>query len=99
MTIPVPAATYERARRLANYWLFTIELQCRRLKSSEPEDEQFALRRWVDFAFLVVALTTFRRAVALAAGLPGLHAVLSLGLQVFDGELPSPKMVRDTYEP
>jgi hypothetical protein len=98
MTIPVPAATYERARRLANYWLFTVDLQCRRLKSSEPEDEQFVLRRWADFEFLVVALTRFRRAVALAAGLPELQPVLSIGLQVFDGELPSLKRLRDTAE-
>ncbi len=67
-------ATYERARRLANVAVWSVELQCRRLQSVEPEDATFVLRKWADFDFLVVALTRLRRAAQLAASIPELNA-------------------------
>ncbi len=67
---PTSKATYERARRLANLSLWTIRLQCRRLQSSEPEDNVFAFRVFADFDFLIVALIRLRRAVKLAANIP-----------------------------
>ena len=67
---PSSAATYERARRLANQALWTIDLQRRRLNSDEPEDAKFILRKWSDFHFLVVALTRLRRAAVLAEKVP-----------------------------
>jgi hypothetical protein len=47
--IPSHAATYERARRLANLAVWTVALQKRRLKTNEPEDAEFLFRRWADF--------------------------------------------------
>ena len=69
---PDSAAIYERARRLANQALWTVDLQRRRLNSDEPEDDKFVLRKWSDFHFLIVALTRLRRAAELAARVPAI---------------------------
>lgn len=95
---PDNAATYERVRRLANQALWTIDLQCRRLISIEPEDAKFIFRKWSDFDFLIVALTRFRRAVSLAAKLPEIHLKMSTALNVFDAALPNLKKMRDVAE-
>jgi hypothetical protein len=95
---PSYAATYERARRLANLAMWTISLQRRRLKSHEPEDDQFLFRRWADFQFLIVALTRLRRAATLTANLPGLKTSIQNALKDFDSKLPMLKNMRDTAE-
>lgn len=95
---PTPAATYERARRLANVAMWSIELQCRRLDAVEPEDADFVLRRWADFDFLIVALTRLRRATWLAAKIPQLQASLGTSLEQFDKALPNLKKMRDVAE-
>lgn len=55
MSTKEAAAIYERARRLANISLWAVDLQCRRLKSTEPEDTEFIFRKWADFDFLIVS--------------------------------------------
>jgi hypothetical protein len=95
---PTPAATYERAKRLANLSLWTIELQCRRIRSSEPEDSVFVFRKWADFDFLIVALTRLRRAAKLAAHIPEIQPALSTALHEFDSALPHLKTLRDVAE-
>jgi hypothetical protein len=78
--------------------MWSIELQCRRLESVEPEDAEFVLRRWADFDFLVVALTRLRRATGLAAKIPQLQAPLGTALGQFDKALPHLKKMRDVAE-
>ena len=95
---PVDAATYERARRLANQALWTIDIQRRRLNSVEPEDEKFVLRKWSDFHFLIVALTRLRRAAELAAKVPSIRANMRNALKTFDTALPHLKKMRDVAE-
>jgi hypothetical protein len=95
---PMPAASYERAKRLANIALWSVELQCRRLRSAEPEDGAFALRKWADFHFLVVSLTRLRRAAQLAARVPELHRHLADAIARFDSALPGLKAMRDVSE-
>jgi len=95
---PSSAATYERARRLANLSMWAIALQCRRLATSEPEDGAFIFRKWSDFDFLVVALTRLRRAATLASGIPELKSSLSSAIRVFDATVPSLKQFRDVAE-
>jgi hypothetical protein len=95
---PTSAATYERAKRLANLSLCAIDLQCRRLSSSEPEDSVFIFRKWADFDFLTVALTRLRRAAKLAAGIPELQVSLGAALAEFDAALPHLKRMRDVAE-
>lgn len=97
MPEPSKEATYERARRLANVAMWSIDLQCRRLRGTEPEDETFVFRKWADFDFLVVGLTRLRRAAQLAADIPGLESVAD-AIADFDHALPDLKTVRDVAE-
>jgi hypothetical protein len=95
---PTSAATYERARRLANLSLWAIDLQCRRLASSQPEDSVFVFRKWADFDFLVVSLTRLRRAAQLAASIPEVQPSLAAAIREFDAALPHLKRMRDVAE-
>ena len=95
---PSNESTYERASRLANLALWTVDLQRRRLNSTEPEDDRFIFRRWSDFHFLIVALTRLRRAAELAAKVPVIRQMMRAGLQSFDSALPNLKKMRDVAE-
>jgi len=95
---PDNAATYERAKRLANIALWTIDLQRRRLNSKEPEDAEFIFRQWSDFHFLVVALTRLRRAAELASKVTTISEQIQVSLKTFDDALPNLKKMRDVAE-
>jgi hypothetical protein len=82
-------ATYERAIRLANIAVFTVDLQCRRLNSDEPEDGEFIFRKWADFHFLVVALTRLRRAAELDVKVKSIKSNIRAALQEFDSAIPN----------
>src|SRR5579859_2833960 len=56
MTGPSDAAILERAKSLSNEACFTVSLQHRRLRTTEPEDQVFVFRWWADLQFLIVAL-------------------------------------------
>lgn len=92
------AAIYERARRLASNSLWAIDLQCRRLNSTEQEDAEFVFRKWADFDFLIVSLSRLRRAAQLAASVPQVTAPILAAIQEFDKSLPSWKKMRDVAE-
>jgi hypothetical protein len=51
------AYIYERVRHLANVAVWSIDLQVRRIKESDTADGQFIFRRWMDYHFLIVALS------------------------------------------
>ena len=95
---PSDAATYERARRLANLALWTVQMQRRRLNSEEPEDKEFVFRTWSDFQFLIVALTRLRRAAVLAAKIAPIKGRMRHALSTFDTALPHLKTMRDVAE-
>ena len=95
---PTPAATYERARRLANIAVWTAQLQRRRLSTSEPEDGEFLFRRWADFQFFIVALTRLRRAAVLAAKVPSITDDMQKAIKEFGAALPMLKNMRDVAE-
>lgn len=95
---PTAAATYERARRLANIAIWSVHLQCRRLRAAEPEDVDFVLRKWADFDFLVVALVRLRRAARLTAQVPELESSLLAAIETFDSTLPGLKRLRNVAE-
>lgn len=96
--VPSPSETYRRARRLANISLWTVQLQCRRLRAKEPEDSEFLFRRWTDFQFLIIALTRLRRAAVLAARVSSINADIQVAITAFDLALPSLKRMRDVAE-
>jgi len=98
MNAPTHAATYERARRLANLAVSTVVLQRRRLKTHEPEDGEFLFRRWSDFQFLIVALVRLRRAAILATKVPPLGSTMKVAIADFDATLPMLKDMRDIAE-
>jgi len=95
---PTDAAIYERAYRLADQALWTIDLQRRRLNSIEPEDETFIFRKWSDFHFFVIALTRLHRAGELAAKIPNINERIRSALKGFDAALPHLKKMRDIAE-
>jgi len=92
------AGAYERARRLANVSMFAVDLQVRRLQSTEPEDGRFLFRQWFDFDSLVVALTRLRRSAVLARKVPAIKDRLTAALSEFDAALPDLKRLRDVAE-
>ena len=98
MTRPSDAASYERARRLANIAVWTAKLQRRRLLTREPEDGEFLFRRWADFQFLIVALIRLRRAASLAAKISVVADDIRAALDEFDAALPMLKNMRDVAE-
>ncbi len=49
------AAVSERSLSLMNEAMFTVDLQVRRARGREPEDDAFVMRWWADLQFLIVA--------------------------------------------
>jgi hypothetical protein len=95
---PSPEATYERAKRLANVLAWTISLQCRRIRSSEPEDEKFLFRQWADYEFLINALSRLRKAAVLASKVPPIKASIEKAIADFDQIIPDLATMRNTLE-
>lgn len=50
--------------------MWMVALQVRRTRTSEPDDNVFAIRRWADLQFLIVVLRRLRRAAELADRVP-----------------------------
>jgi hypothetical protein len=78
--------------------MFAVELQVRRLQSTEAEDGTFMFRKWFDFDSLIVALTRLPRAAMLAATVPGTKDGITRALKDFDSALPDVKRLRDIAE-
>ncbi len=91
-------AILERAHSLANEAMFTVALQCRRIKTVEPEDETFIFRWWVDFQFLILALCRLRRAVKIAHKVPAITGDVKVALHKFDRALPHLIRLRNVGE-
>jgi hypothetical protein len=96
-----PAAwTSERSLSLANEAMFTIDLQIRRARNREPEDETFAARWWVDLQFLIVALARLEKAGRTASkhGLPETAAPIAEAIDRFSVELEWLRTMRNVVE-
>lgn len=98
MNPPTEAATLERARSLADHALWTVSLQARRIRSTEPEDEDFLFRQEADFQFLIVILRRLRRAVSIATHVPSVADTINKALQQFDNDLPGLGTMRNIGE-
>jgi hypothetical protein len=93
------AAVSERALSLMNEAMFTVDLQTRRVRGREPEDEVFAMRWWADLQFLIVALRRLRRAAELGRhGLPETKEAIEGAIRSFDGDLPDLAAMRNVGE-
>ena len=88
----------ERACSLANEYMFTVALQCRRIRTAEPEDKVFVMRRWIDLQFLILALYRLRTAVKIAVKIPTISKEMRTALNRFDKAIPDLKKLRDIGE-
>src|SRR5258708_24584971 len=91
-------AMLERALSLVNDAMFTVELQRRRARSAEPEDDRFVFRWWADLQFFIVALRRLRRAAEPANQAPPLASDLSPPLKAFYDALPLLSVMRKIGE-
>lgn len=83
---------------MANDAIHGVALQCRRLGSTEPEDDTFVMRWWTDLQFMIVALRRLRRAAELAARSTSAAHDVRAALTAFDAALPSLKTMRNVGE-
>ena len=95
---PSDGAILERAKSLCNDACFTVALQHRRLRTTEPEDEIFVFRWWADLQFLIVALRRLRRSAQLAARVPSVSEKLKIAIREFDKTLPNLAKMRNVGE-
>jgi hypothetical protein len=95
---PSDAATLERCCRLVNIELQAVALQRRRLRSVEPEDEEFVMRWWADLGFLMVALLRLRQAARLLLRTTYASDELRSALKAFDAATPSLRLMRNVGE-
>jgi hypothetical protein len=51
----------DRAVRFASNAIRTVDLQIRRIRETEPEDDKWLLRQWSDYQFLILALWNVRQ--------------------------------------
>lgn len=98
MQNPSEAVILERSKSFCNEACFTIALQCRRLRTTEPEDEVFIFRWYADLQFLIMALRRLRRAAGLAARVPQVSDSLKIAIKEFDNQLPNLAKMRNVGE-
>lgn len=92
------AVMVERSWSLMNESMRAIDLQRRRLRSSEPEDADFIFRWWVDLQFLIVALRRLRRSAELATRVSIAKTIVTNAIKQFDRELPMLQKMRNVGE-
>lgn len=89
---PSRQETLDRAVRLASEAMRGVSLQLRRMQRSEPEDDEWLLRRVTDFRFLVIALWRLRACANIAADVDeGLRGALDR----FDRRVPDLASLRN----
>ena len=95
---PTDAAILERAYSLIDEAMHTVALQRRRVRSTEPEDEEFVFRHWADLQFFVVALRRLRRAAELASNVAISKNNIKIAISKFDKDTPCLKVMRNVGE-
>ena len=85
---PTDLQTLERSVRFAREAVRGVELQLRRVRGVEPEDDEWLFRVWTDIQFLITALWQLRLAARLAASTDLAADVATRALNRFDDRLP-----------
>ncbi len=88
-------SVYKRAMRLASLAMWTLNLQLRRLRTTEPEDDEFIKRKIADFQFYILALTKLRSAGKLLSKIKSLKSLITPNIKAFDSELPFLTSIRN----
>jgi hypothetical protein len=85
----------DRATRLGGNAMRAVDLQIRRIRTVEPEDEDWIARKWTDFQFLILALWGVRQ-----AGQLGQHVEpeLTAALTAFDRACPDLATMRNVSQ-
>lgn len=78
--------------------LHAIALQHKRLQRTEPEDEHFDLRWWIDLQSFILALWRLRRAVRLVHGSPHESKQVRAAVAALEAATPSLQTMRDIGE-
>lgn len=92
---PTELQVLDRAVRLASNALYAVDLQRRRIKGAEPEDDEFLFRKWIDIQFLISALWRIRLAARAAARRIPADVSIAAAIERFDLQLPNLKDMRD----
>jgi hypothetical protein len=88
---PTGAGTLDRAVRTASESMQGIDLQIRRVRGTEPEDDEWLFRVWMDFQFLIACLWRLRMAGRMAAAAAD---EVRAAVAVFDQEIPDLALMR-----
>lgn len=91
-------ATLAQAYSFSNEAMYMVAIQCRRIRSSEPEGRHFVLRWWADLQFLIVALWRLRSAAVLALQSEPGNSSLRGAIVSFDTALPDLRRMRNVGE-
>lgn len=78
-----------------NESMYTVALQRRRLKTTEPEDREFVMRQWADWEFFIMALWRLRRRAMIATRS---RASARDAITEFDRDVLGLKPLRDVCE-
>jgi len=97
------AAIVERAKSMANQWMWAVSLQHDRIANPRPQDKDFHPLGIVgineaDVHFLVIALMRLRRTATTLEHVPKLRESVRSAIQAFDDRLPWLKRLRDVFE-
>ena len=85
---------YEDTRLLVNRAVYSVGLQVKRLKASEPDLAQIL----ADFHFLVTALTSIRQLAEGLKAIDDMKSTMIEAVQSFDAEVPQLRAIRNVLE-
>jgi len=96
-------AVVERAKSMANNWMWAVSLQHDRIVNPRPQDKPFHPFSMQDFNeadlhFLVIALRRLRTTATTLEHAPQLWETVRYTIDAFDARLPWLKRVRDVFE-
>ena len=95
---PRDGAVLERAVSMASRAMYTLHLQRRRLRTDEPEDQEFIFRFWADLEFFLLTLWHLRSSALLAQRVTVTRDQLRAATDLFDADLPDLRTMRNVID-
>jgi hypothetical protein len=98
-----PASVVERAKSMANQWMWAVSLQHARITNPRPQDKAFhpfGVNGFheADVHFFVVALRRLRTIASTLEHAPQQWNFVSSAIHTFDARIPWLKRLRDVFE-
>ncbi len=91
-------AVYEDARMLANFYVHAVAMQISRVRQEVSVSDQFVMRPFVDFEFLLVALVRLRRAACAIRKVPVAREAMQQAIKEYSDRLLALKNLRNITE-